>query len=231
MLVVFRGVHKMSITPQQYDRVIKYLDIVRSEFRQRIELKQQVLTTYVIGLAAIFGFVIQGFHSNPLIINILWLIPFISLSAAAFFGDHMLISIALSQYIENNLEWLLNEDGLTIPFWDRNSAIDPAASIFDILNVIEAAIICLPTCAAIFILLWPSHRVYWMGRSFEVLLTIYAVACLCISVWLVTKMAREARDTFRSTKGKKQKNSPHPEGEGELSTKQDRNVVSVRPLR
>jgi hypothetical protein len=186
----------MNSSTRQQDRALKYLDIVRAEFRQRIELKQQVLTAYVLGVAAIFGFVIQGFHTNPRIINLLWLVPLLSLSAAAFFGDHMMVSTSLSQYVRDYLEPLLDDDGLKIQFWDRADTMESPFGIFGLLNVIESAIVCFPTCAIIVLFLWPSRRGLWLDMPFEIFLMIYAFGCLCLSVWLLVKMSKEAQATF-----------------------------------
>ena len=187
----------MPANQSVHDRALKYLDIVRSEFRQRVELKQQVLNAYILGLAAIIAFVIQGFKNNPQYAHALWLIPGLSLCATAFFADHMLVTTSLSAYIKEELEPRLKVDG-EIPFWDRANAMRALPSLFKVLNGVEAAIACLPTVALLGFHWFAKTitKAVWLGWAAEIGLTAYASICLLLSVWLVARIRQESSKVF-----------------------------------
>jgi hypothetical protein len=109
-------------TPAAQDRALRYLDLVRKEFQQRVELKQQVLAAYILGLAAFLAFVIQGYTTNPQLFELLCLMPGLSFCAAALFADHMLVTTSLSRYIKLELEPHLIDAHCKIAFWDRSKA-------------------------------------------------------------------------------------------------------------
>lgn len=180
-----------------HDRALKYLDLVRNEFRQRVELKQQVLSAYILGLAALIAFVLQGFKNNPQYAHALWLIPALSLCASAFFADHMLVTTSLSAYIKEELEPRLKTDG-EIPFWDRANAMRTLPSLFKVLNGVEAAIACLPT-VALLCFHWSAKTItdaVWLGWPAEIGLSVYACICLFFSVWLVQRIRHESSKVF-----------------------------------
>src|SRR5579863_6388485 len=61
---------------------LKILEITRADFRQRVELKQQVVIVYAGAIAAILGFVLQNCSRNPAFLNILWVVPLLDLICA-----------------------------------------------------------------------------------------------------------------------------------------------------
>jgi len=180
------------------ERALKYLDLVRNEFRQRVELKQQVLNVYLFGLAALTAFVIQGYKDHHQYIHALWLIPFFSLAAAAFFADHMIVTTSLSTYIKEELEPKLVADYVDIPFWDRACAMRHLPGLFRVLNAIELTIICGPVAALLIFHWWLEPHVgeLWLGKGPEFLLTVYAAICFVLDLWLVVKIGRQSQRVF-----------------------------------
>jgi hypothetical protein len=181
----------MPLSKEQLDKTLKYLDLVRLEFRQRVELKQSVINAYLVGLAAIAAFAIPIYGKDPKLLNVIWIVPLLCVAAATFYADHMLVSISLSNFIKQDMECVLNEFEPRIQFWDRAKAISAAAGIFNLLAFIEAVLLCLPVLAVTaipWVLCLRGHRESWLGFPWEISLTAYGLACFGFSLYVSLKI-------------------------------------------
>jgi hypothetical protein len=195
-LIAFEGTSAMTDPNSAFDRAAKFLDIVRNEFRQRVELKQQVLNAYLVGLAAIFAFVFHDFFSHPEVIYILWIVPFMSLATAAFFADHMLVTTSLSNYIKHQLESALLTEPLKVEFWDRADQSHELVRTFGLLSFVQSCVVCLPSVAVI-IVEWQFSNSrdgkLALDNRLNSILYVYATVCIITSVILMVIIHKESK--------------------------------------
>jgi type IV secretory pathway TrbD component len=175
---------------------LKFLEITRADFRQRVELKQQVVIVYAGAIAAILGFVLQNFSRNPAFLNILWVVPLLALLAASFFADHMLATTGLAKYQRDALEPLLRPEA-TIPLWDFHPAMNTLKSIFWTLQLGQELLICVPATLSLAVACVCFVR-HWNAlstpvRVIELFLALFGLFCLVTAFVLLRKIRRDTR--------------------------------------
>lgn len=127
---------------------LKFLESAREDFRQRLELKQNLMILYLAGVAGIVGFVYQKGVENPTSVELLLVIPLLSLGAAAFIGNHLLVIAALVRYSIDELEPHLAAGNVRL--WEKSEALHMIAQrTGSSLHVNEVILICLPAVASI----------------------------------------------------------------------------------
>jgi hypothetical protein len=76
----------------------KYLDLSQQVFRQRIDLKQKVVQSYLLGTVGLISFVFKNGLANPVGVELLVGVPVFAMTAAILFTDHMLVTTAVVRY-------------------------------------------------------------------------------------------------------------------------------------
>ena len=180
------------------ERAVKYLDIVRVEFQQRVELKQHVLNAYILGLAALLAFVIQGYKRIPNTCRSCGLC--LHFRFASLYADHMLVSTSLSKYIRDELEPYLVDEDCRIPFWDRSPSVSKSYGIFGLLTLSEVLLTCLPIIGSLCVL-WYHLYSDWsnlslVGKAIDVGLSCYGITSLVLSLVFIQEIRSESRSVF-----------------------------------
>jgi type IV secretory pathway TrbD component len=175
---------------------LKFLEITRADFRQRVELKQQVMVVYAGAIAAILGFVLKYYLSNPAFLNILWVVPPLAFLAAGSFADHMLATTGLAEYQRDELRPLMGPEAPT-KLWDFHSAMKPLRGIFWALQLGQELLICVPATLSLCIVCVRLVR-QWNSlptpvRVLEVLLALFGLFCLVIAFVLLRKIRKHTR--------------------------------------
>lgn len=175
---------------------LKFLEITRADFRQRVELKQQVVIVYAGAIAAILGFVLQNRARNPAFLNILWVVPLLALLAASFFADHMLATTGLAKYQRDELEPLLRSEA-TIPLWDFHPAMNALKGIFWTLQLGQELLVCVPaTLSLAFVcvrLIKHWNALSMPVRIIEVFLALFGLFCVVTAFVLLRKIRKGTR--------------------------------------
>ena len=188
----------MHSEPEMRELALKYLEIFRLDFRQRIELKQKVMIVYAGAIAAILGFVLNNYSRNPEFLNILWVVPVLALLAAGLFADHMLASIGLTKYQQNELQPYLRVDDRNLPLWDQHGAMNDLTSIFWTLQLGQEFLICLPSLLSLGVLCIRFVTKWGVlaprTRALDVFLLVCGLLCLGISYTLLIKVRRATRE-------------------------------------
>jgi hypothetical protein len=155
---------------------LKFLESAREDFRQRLELKQTLMTLYLAGVAGIVGFVYRGGAENPTSVELLLVVPLLSLGAAAFIGNHLLVIAALVRYSIDELEPHLAAGNVRL--WEESEALHMLSErTGSSLHVNELILICLPAVASIVafsLRVLPTLR---RGGRFEII-AVGVVVCL-----------------------------------------------------
>jgi hypothetical protein len=182
----------MRSEPEMRELALKYLEISRLDFRQRVELKQKVIITYAGAIAAILGFVLNSYSRNPEFINILWVVPVLALLAAGLFADHMLATVGLTQYQQGQLQPYLRVDDCKLPLWDTDKSMNDLIGIFWTLQLGQEILICLPSILSLgvlcfrFVTRWSVLALH--TRSLDVFLLVCGLFCLVVSYILLNKI-------------------------------------------
>jgi len=110
---------------QDKEVILKFFDSSQQDFRQRVDLKQDVLIAYAGATAALVGFVIQQYSTRPSVIYLLMAIPMFSLLAACFFADHMLATTCIAHYQIHELQPRLSKVLPVPPMLHESSYLMP----------------------------------------------------------------------------------------------------------
>jgi hypothetical protein len=160
---------------------LKFLESAREDFRQRLELKQKLMTLYLAGVAGIVGFVYQRGVGNPTSVELLLVVPLLSLGAAAFIGNHLLVIAALVRYSIDELEPHLAASNVRL--WEESEALHMVAErTGSSLHVNEVILICLPPFASIVAFSLRVLPTLSRGGHFEV---IAVGVALCVEFGMV----------------------------------------------
>jgi hypothetical protein len=146
---------------------LKYFECAQDDIQQRLELKQKLMTFYLAGLAGIIGFVYQRGMDNPSAPELLLVIPVLSLGAATFISNHLLVIAGLVLYQIQDLEPHLGSGQVVM--WEKSRGLRMVVEKTGAsLHVNEVLLICVPglaSIAAFLLRIFSSHGLTHLGMA------------------------------------------------------------------